>query len=245
MKNKSAVILQVLGIAGMIGGEIFTGAATVKAVRLLDKKKERKEPVKEEAARAALKYYIPPLLLTTGAIACLIGAGILGCREQVALASTIALTEESYRLFREKTKEVCGEESYEEIKKEIATEKCKDIQIRSPGFAHSISTEFDKDTDEKHLFYDLYSDRYFENTNNRVLQAEYALNRNFALRGGVTVNEFYEFLGLPRVKGGDKLGWDAMEGDMQWIDFDHMRTTVDDGLEVTVLDMVFLPTPIL
>lgn len=49
------------------------------------------------------------------------------------------------------------------------------------------------------LFYDGYSQRYFESKISQVLQAEYHLNRNFAIGADVTLNDFYLFLGIDRI----------------------------------------------
>mgnify|MGYP000867048717 CR=1 FL=1 len=79
----------------------------------------------------------------------------------------------------------------------------------------------------------------------QVLQAEYHLNRNFALGGGfITLNQFYEFLGIEPVPGGDEVGWMVSDG-LYWVDFDHQRTVVDDGLngevECWIIDAPFPP----
>ena len=61
-------------------------------------------------------------------------------------------------------------------------------------------------------FYEPLSTRYFERTINEVLEAEYHLNRNFILRGEVSLNEFYEFLGLEKTDDGNKYGWSQICG---------------------------------
>ena len=103
---------------------------------------------------------------------------------------------------------------------------------------------FEADEEER-LFYDAISDRYFQATISQVLQAEYHLNRNFALSGGfITLNQFYEFLGVSKVRGGDEVGWMVSDG-LYWVDFDHQKTVVDDGLngevECYIIDAPFPP----
>lgn len=61
------------------------------------------------------------------------------------------------------------------------------------------------------------------------------------LRGYVTINEFYEFLGISHIDGGDMLGWDACE-EIFWIDFDHRKITLDDGMECCYISTVFSPS---
>lgn len=55
-------------------------------------------------------------------------------------------------------------------------------------------------------------------------------------------NDFYEFLGLEKTELGDAVGWSSCNGDIYWIDFNHHRLTLDDGMEIYVIDMVFEPT---
>ena len=41
--------------------------------------------------------------------------------------------------------------------------------------------------------------------------------------------------------GGDDIGW-SVESGLCWIDFDHRKTILDDGLEVYAIYMEWLPT---
>ena len=97
---------------------------------------------------------------------------------------------------------------------------------------------------EKILFYDMYSDRYFRATIPAVLNAEYHLNRNLVLRGDVTANEFYDFLGIDRIDYGDELIWsieDLMENGIMWLDFENRYTRLDDGMECCIISCMTDP----
>lgn len=74
-----------------------------------------------------------------------------------------------------------------------------------------------------------------------MLEAEYHLNRNWCLGSDICVNDFYDFLGIEHIDCGDELGWHWSDG-IGWIDFNHHKTVLDDGLEVYVIDMVFSPS---
>ena len=74
-----------------------------------------------------------------------------------------------------------------------------------------------------------------------VMAAEYHLNRNFIIAGGVTLNMLYDFLGLPQTKEGEELGWSLCDG-YCWIDFEHTLLSKDDGgMPVYSIDAVFSP----
>lgn len=72
--------------------------------------------------------------------------------------------------------------------------------------------------------------------------AEYHLNRNYVLRGYAVLNEFYDFLGLENTDYGADLGWIA-DGDdgIFWIDFNHRKVVMDDGLECYIIECMYEP----
>ena len=138
-----------------------------------------------------------------------------------------------------------GEEVHNAIIDSIAVEKAEKVYISADCFGGSSSLDFDE-TDQKNMvrtFYDRFSDRYFESTTARVIEAEYHLNRNFCLGGSVPLNEFYEFLGIEGVDGGDRIGWGNgfYDSGVYWIDFDHRKITLDDGTIFYTIEMMFDP----
>ena len=137
-----------------------------------------------------------------------------------------------------------GEEAHNAIVNSIAKEKCKGISISANGGWYDSSLDFGEgmEPEVSRTFYDSFSQRYFESTIEKVIQAEYHLNRNFMFAGVISLNDFYEFLGLEKTELGDAVGWSSCNGDIYWIDFNHHRLTLDDGMEIYVIDMVFEPT---
>lgn len=93
---------------------------------------------------------------------------------------------------------------------------------------------------ERLLFYDLSSKKYFRTTMAAVLNAQYHVNRNLAIRGDCSLNEYLSFLGVEGIDGGDDLGWDISymveEMDCYWLDFDNYKSTLEDGLECIIID---------
>ena len=91
---------------------------------------------------------------------------------------------------------------------------------------------------------------YFQSTLADVIEAEYHLNRNFALRGSASVREFFAFLGIldqfPE-EYGDCYGWDVQVmiedwGIEPWIDFCHSHTIDEDtGQIINIIDYTWEP----
>lgn len=246
LKRHSSTILTVIGAVGVVGTAVMAAGATPKALQRVEKAKEEKgeELTKLETAMAAAPAYIPTAIVATSTIACIFGANVLNKRQQAALVSAYALVDTTHKDYTNKVKEMFGEETDVRIRDAIMKDKRKEgVVAFVPGLDPG-------DLDgEVCLFYDEYGERYFEASMNEVLNAEYHLNRNFALRGCANVNEFYSFLGLEEAVFGDAVGWSAdkfiEDGLTPWIDFDHRTTKIEDGskegLECTVIAYVWGP----
>lgn len=252
VKKYSPVTLSCVASVGVIVTTIAAVKATPRAIELIRADSRRNHDgdpyayTKKEAIVSAWKCYIPTALFGLSTIACILGANALNHRQQAALTSAYALLNNSYKEYKEKLKELYGEDAHNAIVDSIVAEKCSDVHISSPGFCGYSSLDFDEDNaaypEVVRTFYDSFSQRYFETTISKVIQAEYHLNRNFMFKGVIPLNDFYEFLGLEKIKEGDAVGWSSCNGDIYWIDFNHHKLVLDDGMEIFVIDMVFEPT---
>lgn len=231
MKRNASTILTVIGASGVVATTVMAVKATPKALKLLDAAKEEKgeDLTKLEVVKTAGPAYIPAILVGTSTIACIFGANVLNQRHQAALVSAYALVDNSYKEYKKKVDELYGEGSDEEVREEMAKDNYNKKDI------------IDDETDGKQLFYDEFSERYFRSTMETILNAEYELNKEVTIGGAAFLNEFYELLGIPRVDYGDYLGWSAPAlHDMYWeawVDFDHEKVVMDDGLECTIIRM--------
>lgn len=234
-KRNSSTILTCLGAIGVVTTSIMAVKATPKAVMLLEeleREKEEELTVLETVVTAA-PVYIPTVLVGASTIACIFGANVLNKRQQAAITSAYALLNSSYMDYKNKVVEVLGKEGHEEIQSEIAKD----------NYDGSI-----KVSENQELFYDAFSNRYFESTKYKVKEAQYYLNRDLVMRDYIYLNEWYNYLGLEEVAGGWDIGWCGsvcyeMYWQM-WVDFSHKKTVMDDGLECTVIDFWQAPIPV-
>lgn len=247
LKRNSSTILTFVGVVGVVATAVCAINDTPKALKRVEAAKEEKgeDLTKLETVVAATPAYIPTVVTGASAIICIIGANVLNKRQQASLMSAYALVNGAHKDYRNKVKELLGEETDIRIQDAIMKDKREEgVVAYVPGLDPGDLNG------EKCLFYDEYGERYFEASMNEVLNAEYHLNRNFALRGCANVNEFYSFLGLEETVFGDTVGWSADEfiegGLVPWIDFDHRTTKIEDGseagLECTVISYVFGPS---
>lgn len=252
MKKATPTILTCIGAIGVVATAVLTAKATPKALELVkvdSRKNHDGDPnaaTKMEAVKSCWKCYVPAAITGAATITCIFSANILNRRQQAALTSAYALVSRSYDDYKRKVKEVYGKEAHDQIMQSISVEKSDPPRISAPDFLYDSCLDFEDANEEERLFYDPFSERYFQATIGQVLQAEYHLNRNFALMGGcIGVNDFYKFLGIKEVKKLADFGW-WVSDELYWIDFNHVKTMVDDGLngenECYIIEMVYTPT---
>lgn len=233
-KHNSATILTCVGGAGVIATSVMAAKATPKALRLLEAARNEKgeDLTKVEQVKVAGPAYIPAVIVGASTLACIFGANVLNKRQQASIMSAYALLDNSYRDYKKKVADMLGKEAHEEVIAEIAKDKLEEVEIGVEG-------------DEK-LFFDSFSGQYFESTIEKVQEAEYQINRDLSMRDYATVNEFYDYLGIPHIDAGDDIGWSTgMNFDyywQSWIDFGHRKVTLDYGLECIIITMFAEPT---
>ena len=242
-ERNSSTILSCIGAVGVVFTSVLTAKAAIKASKLLEEAKEEKgkKLTAAETVKVAGLSYIPAAVVGASTIACIFGANVLNKRKQASLVSAYAFINNSYKEYKAKLKELYGEEAHKNIVDAVAAEKCGAVHISAESLASVCYQEIESDT-EPRLFYDEYSGRYFETTIEKVLLAEYHLNRNYILRGFASLNEFYKLLGLETTDYGETVAWDICS-EIYWIDFNHRKTFIGDSddLECYVIEMPYYP----
>jgi len=240
LKRQIPTVLTFIGASGVVATAIMTAKATPKAIRVIEKATNDKGGylTNLEVILNAGPVYIPAILTGVGTVACIFGANMLNKRNQASLVSAYGLLSQSYNEYRQAATKVYGEDANEKIYAEMA----KDVYVHADG--HSVYDKTLETDGDKVLCYDLYSKRYFESSIAAVVNAQYHVNRNLTLRGDSTINDFYEFLGIDSIHGGDDIGWDLFElhaGGIQWLDFENVISKTDDGMECCIISSVWAP----
>ena len=245
LKRNTSTILTCVGAAGVIATTVMAVQATPKALILIKEEETIKggELTKLEKVKIAGPIYIPAVITGSATIACIFGANILNKRHQAALMSAYALLDTSFKDYKRKLKELYGQEAHNKIVDSLAIEKAEKVNVTGAYFSIDCDLSIEENNGEEKLFYDEFSNRYFEATIEQVISAEYHLNRNYTLRGYTVLNELYEFLGLESTKNGSVLGWTPTDEGEYWIDFNHRKVVMDDGLECYIIEMPFKPQP--
>lgn len=239
IKRNAPTILTCLGAVGVVATAVMAVKETPKALTLLENAKEEKgeELTKFEKVKVAGPVYIPSVLTGAATIACIFGSNVISKNQQAAIMSAYALLDNSYKEYKKKTDELYGEEAGKQIRGEIAKDKYTGDEV-------SLD-------DDKELFYDFYSGRYFESTKQEVLWAQYETNRSMFVNYSVGVNEYYDLLGLEPLPEYEMLGWTCGQIEEMywhpWIEFDNEETVIEpdseynEGMKCTIIHMPFEP----
>ena len=155
---KRSTILTIIGAIGVVGTAIATAKAAPKAVQLMNEaEKEKGEDLTViEKVKVAGPVYIPSIIIGASTIGCILGANILNKRSQAALTSAYALLDNSYKEYRRKITELYGEDADSNVVEAVAKEYYED---------HDEPV-----SDDKVLFFDFVSCRYFEARMEDVIQ---------------------------------------------------------------------------
>ena len=233
-KKNGGTILTCFSAGGVVGTGILSGWAAVKAH---EKLKETKHADTKDKIKAVAPIYAIPVSVGAATIACMFGANHLDRKQQASILAASALVEQTYKRYKGKAEELLG-------KGVVETEIAKD--------AYNKASKPELIDDERLFYYNYYNDDptsdygfYFTASKQDVLKAEYELNRTFNIRGSVTLNDFLRLLNHDDVEGGNEVGWSMELGHdyygYSWIDFEHFDTTMDDGLECTIITTPFDP----
>lgn len=242
LKRASPTILSCIGTIGVIATAVTAVRATPKAMKLCEdllveyrrSNDYEEDPTALDYVKVGWKPYIPSIAIGLGTIVCIFGANGLNKQQQASLASAYIFLERSYKEYKDKVKSLLGEQAENQVEESIVQDK----------FA---TTAIEKTRDDTCIFYEEHYGKFFERTMLEVREAEYQLNRKLAQDGEVSLNEFFELLGLPQTNEGEVLGWTQEKGydcySYSWIDFEHTLTALEGGLECYIIEMPLHPIP--
>ncbi len=232
-KKHSPEILIGMGIAGAASSVIFAVKATPKAMILLEEKRQELGVEKLEAKeiiKTAAPVYIPTAVSFGVSVACIVGASSVNARRNAALTAAYTLSESTLRTYRDKVLETVGEDKEREIRQKAAIEQ----QQKTPepqtlvvsGAAGQLKC------------FDSLSGRYFVSTKNEIDKAVNEFNRQLRDDMRISLNDWYDLIGLDTNKLGDMLGWDIERG---YVETCYASRLDEDGLPCLVVNYVEPP----
>lgn len=228
----SPEILTGLGITGMVCSTVLAVKATPKALDLIEERKyelDTYELTGREIIKTCWKCYLPSVITGGVSVACLIGANKVNNKRNIMLATAYNLSERTLTEYRNKVVDVIGEEKEREIRSSVANDR-----VANKNLSDAIIVCDKGNT----LCYDTISGRYFKCDADKIRKAENILNRKLMSDAYVSLNDFYDLIGLPFTQIGDDLGW-VFNGDM--IEIQISACLSEDDTPCIVLDYSIEP----
>jgi hypothetical protein len=242
--RNSPSILTGLGVGGVITTAIMAARATPKALALVFEEKEHRRinslcndrDIGPEAMtnfdiiKAGWKCYIPTALMGTATVACIISANSINLKRNAALAGLYSLAETSLREYQSKVIETIGNNKEEKMRDEIVQDRLN----KDPVTGKEIIITKKGNT----LCYDSLSGRYFRSDIEDIRRIQNDFNHQLINEFYLTLNEFYDELGLDHTDLGDNMGWTT---DYSLLNITFSAKIASDGEPCIVLNYVVGP----
>lgn len=225
-------ILISIGIGGMFATAILSATATPKAVKLLEEAKDEKgsELTVPEAVKACWKCYIPAATTGIFSAACLIGANSVNAKRNAALLTAYKISETALTEYRDKVVETIGEKKEKLVRENLDKEHIE----KNPVSRNNVIVTEKGNT----LCFDTMSGRYFKSDIEKIKRAVNEINRRMLSEMYLSLNEFYDEIGLDHIDIGYDLGWRV---DVGFVEIDFSSQIADDGTPCIVVSHLVPP----
>ena len=187
----------------------------------------------KDVIKTVWKCYIPAVITGVMSVACIVGASSVNARRNAALMAAYTLSETSLKEYKEKVVDMVGESKEKEIREEIVKDKLE----KNPVNDREVVITKTGNT----LCYELMTGRYFRSDINSINAAVNELNRRMIASpcGNVSLNEFFNEIGLSNTESGNMLGWNIDGGT---IEVDYTWQTADNNEPCCVVEYITKPT---
>ena len=194
-----------LGLALVAG--VRAVQKTPEAVKLIERKKEEKkdELTVTETVKTVWRCYLPSVIIFIVACVLIIGGQRISTRRAVAAATACSLYETQLKQYQEAAKEVLGDKKEAEIRTQMAR---NEVTSRPPLSSDDIVSTGRGNA----LFYDELSKRYFWSDPAYVDKIFQNLNFQLLDEMYVSLNDYWDALGLPTTNPGNLICWCVNDG---------------------------------
>ena len=225
-RNASDLLL-VGGVSCILTGCVLAIRQTPKAIQIADRRKD--EPAVEKF-KVLAPLYVPSILLTCIGITQIVCSRNITNNKLAAVATAYTVSESAFRTYREKVRDIVEPEKYDEIRREVASEKLRKDPL---GNKEVVMTDRGNV-----LIYDNMSGRYFKSNMDDIDRAANLINKRLRTDMTIQLNDFYIEIGLSAVKIGCELGWNI---DKEDLDIKYSSTIADNDEPCLVMDYEVVP----
>ncbi len=206
LDKNSPAILTTIGAIGSVTGAVLTGKAAVKSHYILKEKHEREaaeginmkkhEQIFSDVSAVA-KTFSPAVIVEVTAVGCIVGSYKINTKRLAAATALIAANKNEFKEYKNKVKELIGEEKEQKVEEAIIKDKVDEGNY-IPEDAEDLKRMLENSDLQR--FYDPKTGRMFVSTKTKIREAVSDFNERFD-QGEMwqSLNEFYGYLGLDYV----------------------------------------------
>lgn len=231
VSQNSPEILIGMGLAGMLSSTVLACKTTPKVHEMIEKEKEIRhlecepELTKMEIVKMSFKYYIPSALSYGLSAACILGANSINSKRNATLLTAYKIGEKALVEYKDAVVEVIGEEKEKEVRDVISRKRINKEPINTSEIIFTGKGDS--------LCYDMISGRYFKGDVDKINKAVNELNYTMLHDMYVSVNDFYDLVGLDYISAGNEMGWNIDDGQ---VDIYYSAQITDDGQPCIVIN---------
>lgn len=206
LKSNSPEILTALGVSGVVTTSYLTSKAAFAAAEVIRKHEEihgtmqdPKERFKDRT-KQVWRLYIPASISGAVTIGCIVGASRTNSKRATAAFTAYSVTERAFNEYREKVAEQIGKGKEQKIRDEVAQDEVN---------KHPLTREVILAGSGEVLCYELFTGRYLKSDMESLRKAENRINSLINSTRYVTLDEFYDLIGLDHTSVSNVIGWDS------------------------------------
>lgn len=208
-KNSPEILIG-MGLAGMLSTTILACKVAPKVNSIIEEEKENRrlenepEMTRMDKVKLSWKPYLPVAIGYSLSAACILGANSINSRRHATLLTAYKIGEKALIEYKDKVVEIIGEDKEKEIRDSISRDRLKKEPINHSEIIFTGKGES--------LCYDMISGRYFKCDVDKINKAVNELNFRMLSDMYVSVNDFYELIGLDCIASGFEMGWNIDDG---------------------------------
>lgn len=238
IEKNAPLILQVTGIAGMLGGTVMATRESLKADEVLKKYREEHSDDNDTKVIKVAKEvitvapcYAKTFAIEALSITALIFSYKLNIKRIMALTAALSLSEDRFKEFKAKTDEIFGKDGgSEHVNRDIMGDHISAMDLLPDEYISQIIETVGGNV----LTVDAVTGRIFYTSRNYIERCLNELNAKLRDEMYLTINDWYDILGLSHCAAGDDLGFIVDDYGRRGVIFDY-DTELSRGGELPLM----------
>ena len=222
---RSPSILAGLGVVGFITAVVMVAKAAPRASEIIEELEEDEECTFIEKGTAVAPLYAPAVAMMMISTAAIVASSHIHSTRYASVLALYSVSERTLSRWQDAVIEEVGEKKKERIRRRT-TEPREDIP-------QSLVVD-----GNRMLFFDVFTGRYFRADSLEAVRRVVNESNDFMLgEDFISLNEYYQNLGMPATGFGDDVGWTASDGLIELYYDSHIK---DD---IPCVSMHFVKSP--